>query len=296
MINSLEIKHIIGTFDSPRPNKLYIHNIIDDVEHKWCCCDIHNCWVVLSEFNSDKSKKDRLASRCKYHTTKNSHTYYLNNKDKFYEYNLKWKENHLEHWKAYSVKYGKDHLQEKNEYNREWRKNNNAHYTNYMSVYEANRKIDLDRIEYRKTYIKEYRKIPKNKLKESIRRRINKFIKLSDFTLTDRDNCYLKYLGCDIDYYKVFLEDQFSDDINWVNYGGYWHIDHIIPLSYFDLDDEHQRYVAFNYKNTRPLLAIDNIKKQNKFNLNEINIVKSRGLLIEFEFDFDVDIDINNKS
>lgn len=47
--------------------------------------------------------------------------------------------------------------------------------------------------------------------------------------------------------------------MNWANHGKIWEIDHIIPLSSFDLTIEENIYKAFNYKNTQPLFKTTSI-------------------------------------
>ena len=61
--------------------------------------------------------------------------------------------------------------------------------------------------------------------------------------------------------------------MNWGNYGTYWHIDHIIPVSRFDLSDAHQQEQAFNYNNTRPLEAKANISKRDKLTEPQFKIL-----------------------
>lgn len=77
-------------------------------------------------------------------------------------------------------------------------------------------------------------------------------------------------IGCSMAEYISYIESLWTDGMNWENYGIFgWHIDHIRPLSSFDLTDIEQQKAAFNFKNTQPLWAIDNIKKSAKWeNIN----------------------------
>ena len=56
--------------------------------------------------------------------------------------------------------------------------------------------------------------------------------------------------------------------MTWQNYG-IWHIDHIQPLSKFNLLKLEQQKIAFNYKNLQPLWAIDNLKKGDRTESSE---------------------------
>ena len=44
------------------------------------------------------------------------------------------------------------------------------------------------------------------------------------------------------------------------------HIDHIKPISVFNLDDEEEFLDCCHYTNLQPLLAVDNLEKHNKWN------------------------------
>lgn len=71
-------------------------------------------------------------------------------------------------------------------------------------------------------------------------------------------------LGMNILEYKKYLSDRFTSKMNWDNYGTYWEIDHIIPVSLFNLNDENQQRQAFHYTNTQPLTIEKNRAKRNR--------------------------------
>lgn len=73
----------------------------------------------------------------------------------------------------------------------------------------------------------------------------------------------IKYIGCDVLMLRKWLEYQFDGDMNWDNYGNVWTIDHVIPLSLFDLENEHQQRIAFHWTNMQP--SKDNFQKGKKF-------------------------------
>jgi len=105
---------------------------------------------------------------------------------------------------------------------------------------------------------KEWYKIPKNRIACSLRVRIRLALKGKS------KSARTEYLtGCTFSELKEFLESKFSPNMNWDNYGE-WHIDHIKPLSSFDLSKEEELLKACHYTNLQPLWAIDNKKKGNK--------------------------------
>jgi len=75
----------------------------------------------------------------------------------------------------------------------------------------------------------------------------------------------VKNLGCSIEFLVKYLETRFAVGMTWDNYGVHgWHIDHIMPLSKFDLNDPVQIAKACHYTNLQPLWATDNIRKGNR--------------------------------
>lgn len=101
------------------------------------------------------------------------------------------------------------------------------------------------------------------KLKVTLRNRINGILKIKDIYKTFQS--HIDSLGCTILELKIHLESQFKQNMTWQNHSKYgWHIDHIKPLSSFDLTDPEQVKQACHYTNLQPLWAQENILKGNK--------------------------------
>lgn len=72
----------------------------------------------------------------------------------------------------------------------------------------------------------------------------------------------VKLLGCTVAQAIQHVESQFKPGMSWDNWSLHgWHIDHILPLSSFDLTDPDQLATACHYTNLQPLWAVDNIRK-----------------------------------
>lgn len=79
-------------------------------------------------------------------------------------------------------------------------------------------------------------------------------------------------LGCSIEHLILRLEAMWVEGMSWDNYGPKgWHIDHIKPLSEFDLTDPAQVSLACHYRNLQPLWAGPNIAKGGKNRRNRQN-------------------------
>lgn len=101
---------------------------------------------------------------------------------------------------------------------------------------------------------------PTRMLKMNLRRRLLKVLGKKK----DR-NSSIEFLGCSVNELKFHLEGKFKDGMSWENHGTFgWHIDHIIPITFYDLKDSVQVKQAFHYSNLQPLWALENIKKSNK--------------------------------
>lgn len=60
---------------------------------------------------------------------------------------------------------------------------------------------------------------------------------------------YAFYFGLGIDEFRQWIEIQFSEGLNWGNFGTAWQFDHIIPVTYFDFSDEQDLKLCWNFIN-----------------------------------------------
>mgnify|MGYP002032530180 CR=1 FL=1 len=136
-----------------------------------------------------------------------------------------------------------------------------------QEYYQKNKDKIRDRLkQYRQEHKQERNEYVKNKYKtdinyklsELLRNRVRKAIKSYK-----RPGSAVKDLGCTVQELKDHLELQFKPGMTWDNHGQ-WHIDHIKPLSIFDLSDPEQFMEACHYSNLQPLWAKDNLSKSNK--------------------------------
>lgn len=98
-------------------------------------------------------------------------------------------------------------------------------------------------------------------------REVQRLRKLTNYILRHPSK-RITILGCTGLQFRQWLESQFELGMTWDNYGTDWHIDHIKPLSGFDLTDTFQFLAACHYTNTRPMLASANIKKSDAIHLH----------------------------
>lgn len=66
--------------------------------------------------------------------------------------------------------------------------------------------------------------------------------------------------------FKAYLSSNWEEGMSWDNYGrDGWHVDHIRPCASFDLTDEEQQLVCFNWRNLRPMWGTENISKSDNY-------------------------------
>jgi hypothetical protein len=71
-------------------------------------------------------------------------------------------------------------------------------------------------------------------------------------------------VGCTKRELEIYLQSQFTKEMHWNNYGTYWHVDHIVPVSHFDLTNPEHCKLVHHYTNLRPMEAVANMRRGNR--------------------------------
>lgn len=132
---------------------------------------------------------------------------------------------------------------------------NADHKKQYQKEYARNNREVIN-----KNLKKKYLNDPLFKMKSIIRKLIRGSLKRQS---VNKIEASVKILGCSYDEFKLYLENQFTSDMNWNNQGSYWELDHKIPISWAKTEQE--VYELNHYTNFQPLSGIDNRAKGNRW-------------------------------
>ena len=142
-------------------------------------------------------------------------------------------------------------------YHKKWRLKNKEHLRELRKNYRLKNKNVIR--EYHAKYCNNRRKNDVLfKISCGLRNRIGTAIKGNW-----KSGSAVRDLGCSIEDFKKYIEPKFQLGMSWSNYGK-WHLDHIIPLSSFDLKNKEQFLKACHYTNYQPLWKLDNLQKSNR--------------------------------
>jgi hypothetical protein len=155
---------------------------------------------------------------------------------------------------------------------------NKERYNETKKIYRENSEKDkLRRKEYKKTdkaresvkksrekNIEHYRKYQNNYNKNNITVRLRRSFRTRILNSIHKEKDTISYLGSNINIVIKWLEYNFKEEYNWDNYANTWNIDHTICLNVFDLEDENEVFVAFNWKNLMPMNSKKNSSKGNR--------------------------------
>lgn len=125
--------------------------------------------------------------------------------------------------------------------------NNKEKKLDYQKEYAIlnKQKISAYKIDYQRNRRKTD---PVYKLKYVVGRMIRNSLKCKGLSKNKKS---IDILGCDIQFFKNYIEEMFIDNMSWVNYGKVWDIDHKIPLA--SATTEEQVLRLNHYTNLQPL-------------------------------------------
>lgn len=123
------------------------------------------------------------------------------------------------------------------------------------------------------------------KLRHTYRRRIQIAFRSQGIRKNSRT---AKMLGCSFEFFRGWIENQFSEGMHWKNYGnkpGQWEIHHVAPIAAFRLEIPDERDRAFHYSNCKPLWSEANRALSDKIEVDgkQIQARKLRGNIIPFK-------------
>jgi hypothetical protein len=180
--------------------------------------------------------------------------YYNNNPEKYKLISKIYRDNNPEKIKEFNKKYYNNNLEFNKKRVSDWVKQNYDRRISYIQNWKSE---NYEHIKEYKNY--KYNNDPLYKLTHNIRNRVRDFLKLKNIT---KNNKTFDIVGCSPEFLKEHIEKQFTKGMSWELMGNYIHIDHIVPLS--SANTEEEIYRLCHYTNLQPLWSKDNLKKSNK--------------------------------
>ena len=194
-------------------------------------------------YNQDKKEEIKIYKK-KYHEE---------NKEKISAQKKKYHEENKEEIKEINKKYRQENKEELKIYAKKYYKKNKESFAAYQKIYRQENKERINA--HNRKYINS---TPIIKLKRNLRCRVGNFLNNKGYKKKGRTE---EILGANWKTVELFIEAEFVDGMNWDNKGE-WHIDHIIPLS--SAETEQEIIKLCHYTNLQPLWAFDNLSKGNK--------------------------------
>lgn len=221
-------------------------------------CSSCNTEKQTSDFHRSSKSKDELQSQCKECRNVKSREYVRNNKERYKENKIRW------------LSQNKDKENRTKRLRRLRNKGTEKEEKRKIYTKQELREMYLKRLED-PVWIEKNRKrkaeFERNKRKDVLRRLESHIRSRTAIAIKGKAKLgkYQEYIGCSTEELKIHLEKQFKEGMTWDNWGrDGWHIDHILPVSSFDLSDKDQFYEAFHYTNLQPLWGKDNLRKGSK--------------------------------
>lgn len=219
----------------------------------------------------EEKNKEKIKERKKIYRIKNKESISMKNKEYRNRPEIKARTNSEEYRKKKSIS------------DKKWRDNNKEYKSFIDKKYreENKEKCDIRRKKYYEANKKSIQKRQKewtDKIKNKTSFKLKRFTRNSIRRIVDRakekkhldSTKYIDYTALE---FKEHIEALFRDGMTWDNHGSVWHIDHIIPLSWYTklLKGHSQEIIMANaneLQNLQPLLIEENLRKGDKMPWN----------------------------
>jgi hypothetical protein len=164
------------------------------------------------------------------------------------------------------------HKEEINKRHRAYYVENKEQFETYRKIYNEKNKdiIKIKKSIYTKENRAKWNELRRNKYQNEERYRTYELVRggiRKSIRRRSRVGFWEKIVGYTLSDLIVWLEAQFDKNMNWDNYGKYWCIDHIRPVSSFEFStfDDIGLYECYKLENLRPLKILDNNRKYTKW-------------------------------
>ena len=201
---------------------------------------------TMSKEWQENNRKKVNAYRTAWRKTEKYKEYLIKNKEKISLRNAKWYQDH-----------GQEYREEHKRRCREHYLKNKVQRIEKQKIYEKNhrKEIQASRTERRKTNLQ-------FRLSTTLRSRIVSAVR-GNLKGKRKAGSAVRDLGCTVSELKLYLEERFQEGMSWDNWAFRgWHIDHDIPLAFFDLTNRQQFLQAVHYTNLQPMWWKENMEKR----------------------------------
>ena len=197
-------------------------------------CNTCNKEKQIEEFSKNKNLKEGREYKCKlcHKEYQKINKHKISQKKK--EYDLLRRDNNILYWKERYFK-------------------NKEYYNNYSKNYYQENKEELNK-KCLERFNKRYQNDKIFRLSQSIRKRTYDGLKGKYKSKKTEE-----LLGCTFKELKIYIEIQFKSEMSWNNWGEIWELDHILPITSFNLNNENEQLKCFNYINLQPLFKTTEI-------------------------------------
>ena len=220
---------------------------IDTTAIKKTCSHCHQ-EKELSLFHKDKRRPDQLTVNCKACRCTYRMLYYQLNKDKILARKREYRLANIE--KCLTIE-----REEHKKYRIRSRKNSKDYW-----IRNKEKLLQMQSVRNKRKRVSD----TQYRLSCVLRERLNKVLRGKQ-----KLGSAVNDLGCTVEYLVQHIESQFQPGMSWSNWGKHgWHIDHIRPLSSFNLENKEEFLAACSYKNLQPMWAEENLKKGDRYNGN----------------------------